>query len=209
MKGRWRGYIFWKGHFAGSGGSATYRKETLSAPGLRIEGTHGLCSDKSPFTGNLKACLGEMMLGRLGLRNHASWITSLHVIQTSFLLWKCHHGLVYFLWLKTKALVYISPSILLIVANTVSQGNLPFSKQITNFHNIHLFNHSFTRQILSDHLFCLLIFQTVLTKTSASPNKCSLTRCISWIFVKRNNFYLSFTPSFLPQKMSQLYLTHT
>lgn len=136
------------------------------------------------------------MLGRLGLRNHSSWITSLHVIQTSLLLWKCHHGLVYFLWLKTKALVYISPSILLIVTNTVSQGNLPLSKQITDLHNIHLFNHSFTRQILSDHLFCLLIFQTVLTKTSASPNKCSLTRCISWIFVKRNNFYLSFTPSF-------------
>lgn len=92
-----KGYIFWKGHFAGGGGSATYRKETLSAPGLKIEGTHGLCSDKSPFTVNLKACLGEMMLGRLGLRNHASRITSLHVIQTSLLLWKCHHGLVYFL----------------------------------------------------------------------------------------------------------------
>lgn len=35
--------IFWKGHFAGGGGSVTYRKETLSAPGLRIEGNHGLC----------------------------------------------------------------------------------------------------------------------------------------------------------------------
>lgn len=72
MKGRWRVCIFWKGRFARGGGSATYRKETLSAPGLRIEGNHGLCSDKSPFTGNLKALLGEMMLGRLGLRNHSS-----------------------------------------------------------------------------------------------------------------------------------------
>ena len=35
--------IFWKGCFAGGGGSVTYRKETLSAPGLRIEGNHGLC----------------------------------------------------------------------------------------------------------------------------------------------------------------------